>query len=426
MDSATVQLLLDACIAIGLGLFIGLEREHDTSERQPKSPEPVPENLLGVRTFALLGLFGWVAALLGGALPVAALVIVGALVLFVAFRFHQPGRGLTTEAAALTTFLLGMLVHQHRLLAVALGIATTLLLISKPWFQTIIPKMKRVDLTSTLQLVVLLAIVLPLLPAEARDPWHVLSPRKIGVFVALIAAIGYVGYVLNRLLGTQRGAGLTGLVGGLASSTAVTAAMAQQSKANEAMLIPGQLGTFLASAMMCARVLVVALVIDSRVALALAGPIGAMAAVTLAGAFWRWRAITKGRAEKDKKETTLELTNPFSLLPVLKWGLLYAAILVASALGKQWLGTAGLYLTAVVSGLMDVDAINLTASNQAKAGEISAATAALAVMIAVGANTVVKSGIAWTGGGKAFGAPVSIVFGASAIAGLAVAFVIGG
>lgn len=427
MEPDTLQLLIDGCIAIGMGLFIGLEREHDTSS-QPKGTGPQPEMLLGVRAFALLALFGWVTGMLGQQqplVPVAALVVVGGLIAVVAIRFHETGRGLTTELAALTTFLLGVMVHQHRSLAVAFALATTLLLISKPWFQTIIPRMTRTDFTSTLQLLVLLAIVLPLLPNEARDPWHVLSPRKIGIFVALIAAISFIGYLLHRLLGNRRGAGLTGLVGGLASSTAVTAAMAQQAKASAQMRVPGQLATFLATAMMCARVLVVALLLDARVALALALPVGAMAALTLVAAFWKWKTLDAGPGDATH-DASLELVNPFSLLPVLKWGLLFAGILVLSALTQQWLGAAGLYLTAAVSGLVDVDAINLSASNQAKAEQITPQVAALAVMIAVVSNSVVKAGIAWFGGGRAFGASVALVFAGSAVVALGLALILPG
>jgi uncharacterized membrane protein (DUF4010 family) len=417
MDPVTLTPLLDGAIAIGIGLFIGLEREQRDTADQP-APHEV---LMGVRTFALLSLFGWIA---GNWLwttpwiPVAALLVVGALIAVSTLSPEAKGRGLTTEVAALATFLLGMLVHQNRLLAVGFALGVMLLLISKPWFRTIVPKMKRADLTSTLQLAVLLAIVLPLLPTEAPDPWKVLSPRRLGIFVAMIAGIGFVGYVLNRLLGNQRGAGLTGIVGGLASSTAVTAAMAQQAKAAETMRVPGQLATMLASTVMFVRVVIVAALIAPKVALALAAPLGAMAAITLGGSFWKWRSM---KAEKKKDGVGVELENPFSLLPALKWGVMLAVILVVSAVAKQHLGNAGLLATAAISGLMDVDAINLAAGRQAASGEVPLSIAALAIMIAVASNTLVKTGIALFGGGRAYALPMVAVFGAATAAGLGVA-----
>src|SRR6188472_3870316 len=102
------------------------------------------------------------------------------------------------------------------------------------------------DLVATLQLLILVAIVLPVLPSEASDPWGVLAPRRIGIFVVLIAGISYVGYVLHRLLGDRNSAGITGLVGGLASSTAVTVAMSQRVRADQSFREPAQLAICLA------------------------------------------------------------------------------------------------------------------------------------------------------------------------------------
>jgi uncharacterized membrane protein (DUF4010 family) len=187
-------------------------------------------------------------------------------------------------------------------------------------------------LTATLQLLILLAIVLPLLPEQARDPWHVLSPRRLGIFVGLIAGIGYVGYVLNRLLGGWRGAGLTGLIGGLVSSTAVTAAMAQHARATPAMAKPGQLATLLASTIMLGRVVIVSALIDASITRTLAFPLGTMALCTGAGSLWKWQSLRAAPPPSPKAQKELELQNPFSLLPALTWGVLLAAILVGTAL----------------------------------------------------------------------------------------------
>ncbi len=280
--------------------------------------------------------------------------------------------------------------------------------------------MRRMDLTSTLQLLILLAIVLPVLPEQALDPWGALSPRRIGIFVALIAGIGYIGYVLNRLLGSRRSAGVTGVVGGLASSTAVTVAMAQQSKESPSMRVPGQFATFLASTVMFGRVLVIASLISRLVAKAVAPALGAMAVCTIAGAFWKWRAMRASPSTLQKGEP-LELTNPFSLVPALKWGALFALILVVSSVAKRSMGNAGLVATAAVSGLVDVDAITLAAIRQAAAGETTVGVAAVAIIVAVISNTVVKAAIAWIGGGKGFGYDVAKVFSVAAAVGLTVA-----
>lgn len=313
-----------------------------------------------------------------------------------------------------------MLVHHQRAIAVALALGTTLLLISKPWFRALVPRMRRVDLTATLQLLILLAIVLPLLPEEARDPWRVLSPRRLGIFVALIAGIGYVGYVLHRLLGGRRSAALTGVIGGLVSSTAVTVAMAQEARGTPTMVQPGQLATLLSSTVMLARVLVVSALINLSVTRALVLPLGAMALCTMAGALWKWRQLRL----LDRHAATageLELKNPFSLLPALKWGVLLAGVLVASAMARDAFGSSGFVATAAISGFMDVDAINLAATRLASSGELGSDMAALAITVAVVSNTIVKGVIAWFSGGRGFGADIAKVFGSAMAGGLLVA-----
>jgi uncharacterized membrane protein (DUF4010 family) len=438
MDPEVVALLGNSAIAVGIGLFIGLEREHRDiavshgKERGESSrPSPSPdgarkgETVLGVRTFALVSLTGWLCALLGARLPWLPVAgVIGASALFAVghVRDGESGRGLTSEIAALATFLLGMLVHSHRALAVALGLVTMLLLLSKPWFGAWVPRLRRMDLSATLQLLIVLAIGLPLLPKEPIDPWHVLAPRKIGWFITLIAGMSYVGYVLNRILGPERSAGLTGLVGGLASSTAVTAAMAQRARETESMREPGQLAVFVANTVMVIRVVVITAVVSRPVAARLAIPLGAMALPLLAGALWKWRALRNGGSSAHKGRE-LELRNPFSLWSALKWGLFLAAVLVVAELARRTFGDAGLIASAAASGLADVDAITLAVAERSAAGSLSSGFAALAVTVAILSNTVVKGSMAWISGGRAFGASIAMVFGVASLAGIAAAVI---
>ena len=418
MDAITLQLLLESAVAGGIGLFIGLEREHsDTSEGEGDHSD----DHLGVRTFAILALFGWMCGVLGDKLawlPPAGLIVAGAMVLAHYFRVGDKDLGLTTEIAAAATFGLGMLVHHERDLAVAVGLAVTLLLLAKPWFRRTIPKLRRVELTATLQLAIVLAVVLPLLPVEAHDPWGVLSPRRIGLFIVLIAGISYVGYVMHRLLGPSRGAGLAGLVGGLASSTAVTAAMAQQSRSDEHMALPGQLAIFLASTVAFARVLVVTALIDRTIALALVLPLGLMAVVTLGGAVWKIVALRRRKKDDQHRPQAVALRNPFALLPALKWGVVLSVVLVASAVAQEHFGDRGVYITAAASGMANVDAVTLAVTRQSQQGVLAATVASLAITIAVVTNTLVKATMAVAMGRKGFGRSVAVVFVAAVAVGV--------
>lgn len=414
-----MQPLWDAAVAVALGLMIGLEREHHDILEDKK-----PAAMLGVRSFALLSLLGWAAGYLGvltasAWLPAAAMLGVTGLVATGYFSDRSGGKGLTSELAALVTVALGMLVLYHRALAAALAVLVTLLLISKPWFGQLVPRLRRVDLTASLQIAILLAVVLPLLPEEANDPWHVLEPRRIGLFVTLIMGVDYVGYVLHRTLGARRGAGLTGLLGGLTSSTAVTAAMARRGSSTPADIATGQMATFLANAVMAGRILVITSVVSRPLALALAPAMGGAAACLLLAALWKWRVSRA--APHDGSE--VEIQNPLSIVAALKWGLFLSFVLVAAAVGRQLLGDRGLIAAAVLSGLADVDAITLAVSRQAVTGELARDVAVLAIVVAAASNTVVKGGIAVVSGGRKYGRDVVIVFAVAVAAAVAAAVV---
>lgn len=414
------QTVLEAGYAVAIGLVVGFEREHHavTEKLAPADlPRQVNQHLgedpaiLGSRTFALLSLGGWLTALLGdryaAVAPVGLVALIGIIVAqYVLAARAGDSLGLTTEVAAAVTVLTGMLVHLDRTLAVTLGLATVLLLISKPWMRAAVVRLRRLELTATVQLLVAVAIVLPLLPTAPVDPWQAIPPRKVGVFVVLIAGVEYVGYVLHRLFGAERGAALAGLVGGLTSSTAVTAAMARQARRTPASAAAGQLATFLANAVMAVRVTVVAAVLAPAVATRLAAPMGAFVAVLLGGALWRHlRATRDGQPEEE-----MPLRNPFALVPALTWGAVLCGVLLLTTLAQRAFGDSGIFLAALAAGLADVDAITLAASKQAMDGALTVESAALAITLAVASNTIVKGGIALGAGGRAFGVGVVAFF----------------
>jgi uncharacterized membrane protein (DUF4010 family) len=415
------ETLVEAGYALAIGLAVGFEREHHDltrglppdeipADRPPA--EPAQPAALGARTFALVALAGWLAAYLGDRYPALAAIGVLAIVAMIGVQYALMVRagaaapGITTEVAAVAVALLGVLVHVDRAIAVPLSLAVILLLVSKPWTRGAMVRLRRLEITATVQLLVLAAIVLPMLPAEPVDPWDAIPPRKVGLFVVLIAAVEYVGYVLHRVFGTRRGTGLAGLVGGLASSTAVTAAMARTARERDDMIEPAQLGTFLANAVMAIRVTVVTAVLSPTVAWRVAPAMGGMVVVLLIAALVRYR---KGGG--DSSGSAIGLRNPFALVPALTWGAILCAVLLGAHFATEYLGDRGMLLAAGAAGLADVDAITLAASRQASDGTLTAEVAALAIAIAVAANTVVKGGIAVVGGGRRFGAGVALVFG---------------
>jgi len=420
--TSDLALLVEGAIALGLGLCIGLEREHrHVDEAQPKS------TILGVRTFALMALAGWLSAVLETKwswLPAVTLALLGLLIVAQYVRESAGGDrlGLTTEVAALLTVIFGLLVHHDVQLAVALALVTTLVLISKPWVRVVLPRLLRTELLAALQFLIVVAVVLPLLPVEPADPWGVLPPRKIGLFVVLVAGVGFVGYVLTRLLGRARAAGLTGVLGGITSSTAMTAAMAQQAGKHPAQRASCELAVLAANAIMPLRVLAVVFAVSRPVALELAPPMGAMSVVLLLATLQSARAARPADSAPHDGETAVR--NPFALVPALKWGAFLCVVLIGVHFAQQALGDRGLLAAGALAGLADVDAITLASARQVDAGTLASGTAALAITLAVLSNSVVKGVIARVSGGPAFGRTIAAALGVAMAVALLVALLV--
>jgi len=239
--------------------------------------------------------------------------------------------------------------------------------------------------------------------------------------VVLISGIGFVGYFLTRILGAQRGLGLTGIIGGLTSSTAVTAAMAGTARRAPGLIPVCAFATVAANATMFVRVLVVVAVLDPLLALRLAWSIGAMAAVALVAALILWFQASRHVSAAGESSDAVPLKNPFSVGPALKFAAMFVLILFVAKLAKHYLGDQGLYLAAGLSGLADVDAITLSLGEATRSGVLGRTVAAIAITIAVVANGIVKIGIAWSTGGGRFGRVVALALGLATTAGLGVA-----
>ncbi len=390
----TLDLVRQFGTALLLGALVGIDRE--------KRKEEGEANFGGIRTFILIALSGATAAQVGrlldtpGVLLVALGMIGLALVAAHASEHLRPqtvAPGLTSEVAALVVFLLGGLCVLGPLeLAVALGVATSAVLAFKQPIHDLVRRVGTEDLYAALKLLVATFIVLPLLPRRPVDPWAALNPYTLWWLVILISALSLVGYVATRALGAARGLLLTGLTGGLVSSTAVTLALARRSREPRA----GPAG------MLAAGILVAWLIMLPRLAvlLAVASPVlarrlgPALAGLALVTAGLAWRGFRRARPAGAPEAPGVEvpLRNPFSLLEAVKFAALFAAVLVLVKLAGQHAGTGGLYAVAVVAGLPDVDAISLSLAGQVRAGG-PVDLAARAVLLAVMSNTGLKAAL---------------------------------
>lgn len=378
--------------ALAIGALIGLEREH--SHRRANE-----ELFAGVRTFPLIALMGCLAAMMSeqlGALPFGSIAgVFGVLVTVAYFVESKYGdTGLTTEVSALVTFLLGGLCYWDYLpLAVAIAVAMTLLLSLKPEIRSLAYNLTQEDIYASLKFAVVSAIVLPVLPNQTFGPLDVLNPYKIWLMVVFISGISFLGYLLMKVVGPEQGIGLTGLLGGIASSTATTMSFARRSHQDRELGKPFAMAIMIAWTVMFARVLIVVGALSLRLLQGLWMPIAMSMLVGVAYCAYLYFA------QRTDEKGTLEYSNPFELGPALTFGLLYAVMLLVSKATEIYLGNAGLYISSVVAGLTDVNAISLSLVDLFKSpGGISLTTASRAIVLAGISNTTVKGGIVLTTG----------------------------
>lgn len=391
---ATTEILGRLLVSLAVGLLIGLERGWRSRRARDGS------RAAGLRTLGLAGLLGGVLAALGGPSGVV-LVAVGLLSLalvLIAFQLLEAratrNASATGVVAGLLAFAFGALaVAGDPMLAVAGGVATTLILAFKQPLHAGVRALTWPELRALLVLLVMTGLVLPVLPDRALDPWDALNPRRVWLLAVLIAGVSFVGYFAMRLGGRRGGLVVAGLAGGLASSTAVTLSFARLVRQEPALCAWLAAGTLFANAMMSLRVLVLSAVVDRSFALTLLSPMLAFAAVSaLAGALLFLRG-PRGPEEGPAPR----VGNPVELGAALKFAALVAVVMLLAKIAAQEVGRAGVYALAAVSGLADVDALTLSLAEGASSG-LSEETAALAVLIGVAANTLAKSAIAGVAG----------------------------
>ena len=384
-----LDLALRFGVALGLGLLLGLERERKRDA----------ELLFGgVRTFALIALLGALSAFMEHELDqswliIATFVALSALVIVSYATTAARGElGITTEVTALLSFIVGALCGWEKVgVASVAAVISLLLLTLKDFLHGLARRVELADVEATLTFAVISVIILPLLPNQnfGPPPIDVINPYKIWLMVVLIAGLNFLGYLLVKVLGGEHGLVLTGILGGLVSSTAVTLSFSQRSRQEPAMSSAFVLAIVIAWTIMFFRVVVMVGLVYRDLAKDLALALGCMAAAGLLVSLVLWR-----RSRAPETGVVTAGANPFELSEAIKFGLLFGIVIIAAKAAQTYLGATGLYLAGALAGLTDVDAISLSMANLAKTNPESLLVAARTIVIAVVANTLVKAGMA--------------------------------
>jgi len=398
-------------LALAIGLLIGLERgwrERDEGDGTRTA---------GIRTYALIGLLGGLWGAMTptlGPVPLAAAGLAFAAG-FTLFQWRESvarnDYSVTATVAGLMTFALGAFaVLGNRAVAGAAGVAVVALLAARNSLHQFLKRLTWPELRSVVVLLTMTFVLLPLLPNMAIDPWDAINPYELWLLVVLIAAVLFAGYVAVRALGEQTGLAIGAAAGAIISSTTVTinyARLASKARGGDAIL---SLAILIAWMVSLTRMTAIAVALYPALIIFLAAPIGvALLVLALAAAYFHHHAGAQ------KMPTGRLFENPLDLRFVLQFGVLLAAIIVASKLLRGTFGDAGVLALAGISGFVDVDPITLSAARLAAGMSIMMITAAEAILLAGAANMVTKMAVAIVVGGYRFGWKLALA-GAFAIA----------
>jgi uncharacterized membrane protein (DUF4010 family) len=417
-DPDSLRIYQGLALALGIGLIFGIERGWRQRE------QPARSRAAGVRTFTLIGLLGGIAGvlgrMLGDAIAVAIFVAIAAFVL----AAHVTGlpetrdRSITRSVAALLTFALGLLaVRGDRVLAASAAVVAVALLDLRETIHGWLQGIEKAELTAAIKLLLISVVVLPILPDRGFGPGGVLNPFELWWMVVLVASISFAGYAAIRIVGPRHGLLLTGALGGLASSTAVTVTCARLVASMPALHAAASAAIAAASAVSLGRTIVLAAVLSLAVGGGVApalipGLIGSLLAMGL-----QLRAA-RALARHDAGAARLDLGPPADLGLAVKFGLFLALFTLVVWYAGDRLGESAVIAASAVSGLIDVDAVTVSLARQG-AGDV----AARGILAAVAVNVAVKGVYAIAIAGRALLRPMAVVVGMT-LAGIALGLIV--
>jgi len=390
MGTPVLSVLQIYGLAILLGALLGMERERGQ------------DHMAGLRTFILVTLFGCICAQISKAasepwiIPsgMAAIIVLAAAGHFTMVKEHS-APGLTTWVAMLVAFGIGALVgFDQTVEAVALSLATTIILYFKSILHNFSHSLSERDIYAIFQFGLIAFVILPVLPDRGFGPYKVLNPHNIWLMVVLVSAINLSGYLILKFGKKHWGGPMVGILGGTISSTATTLCFARRARENHGFSMMGAMIVALASTTVLVRMTLLIGIIHSELLQSLALPMTAMFLSGMIPVFFLWR---KTRSQETPDPDT---KNPAEITQALFFGVVYAVILLAVAAARDYLGSKGVYIVSLVSGLTDVDAITLSNARMAAGGSLLESLAAGSILIAFISNLGFKLAMVGTIGSR--------------------------
>lgn len=371
-------------IVLGIGLLLGLEREQAYHMKGGKTL------FAGIRTFPIVAVLGYLAVFLsevvsGWVFPGVLLGVFG--IIAIAFlRAQSSIRGTTTEFTLMVAFLLGGLIKAgYFQLSVAIAIGVTALLAFKIRLHKLAGALSQSELLSILQFLLVTALVLPLLPDQNLGPYGFFNAYKTGLILSIFLALNFAGYFLTRFF-RDRSTFLTGVLGGLASSTATAWYFSRRAGKGKGNGSREAAAVVLASSIMFPRLLVWPALLNWTLFRALAPPILMLGLLGVLVSWYLFRT-----APQETLSGPPERGNPLNFREAVVFTLIYTVIQLGVGYAAARLGDTGVYWAAAISGFADVDAITVSMSEYGNAMQ-RLEVAAVATVLAAVSNTLVKYG----------------------------------
>ncbi len=390
-------------VALGAGLLVGLERER-------RKGRGAQRHAAGIRTFSIAALGGALAQLADGGTRPGWLVAIGALAVValaaIAYaRSPSDDPGMTTELALVVTYAIGVLAVSQPAVAAGSAVALAVLLVARTRLHRFATRvLSDAELHDLLLLAALALVVLPLLPREPL-PWLAgLRAHTLAALMLLVLLLQAAGHVALRLLGARRGLLLSGFASGFVSSTATVASMGAQARRAPATTALAQGGAVMSSAATWVQAALMLAAVAPAAAASfwpVAGA-GALAAVATAVLLAR-----RGPPDGDAPSPRAADDGPLRVREAGIVALLLTAVTMLVSAAQTRFGDAGALAGSALSGLADAQSGIVALGALVHDGRLAVDTATLAILAAIGTNTVVRSVVAWAAGGRRYAWPVA-------------------
>ncbi|SEO07339.1 MgtC/SapB family protein [Pseudomonas sp. NFACC39-1] len=382
----------NAAAALGIGLLIGLERER-------RKGEGARRDFAGLRTFAITSLLGYVTAQAGGVLLLGFVALaLGALVTVAYWKNLDQDPGITSEVALFAALALGALCMTAPALAIAIGVVMAGLLASRQALHHFARnQLTAAEMRDGLVLLIAALVVLPLVPDRFLGPYDAINLRTICMLTVMLMAVGALGHVAVRTLGTRYGYALSAVASGFASATLTVATMGNIAAKEPANLKVLSAAAVLSNLATVAQMGLILGAVEPALLLWMWGPLlcGLLTTLIYAGVLM----FPRPRARADEP---IKRGGAFNLKLALTVVLAMAGITVLSSAMLAEFGQAGVTVTAMFSGLVDAHASIASVASLAKSGMLPLEGIAVPVLVAMSSNSLSKCAVAWLSGGRRF------------------------